>query len=86
MGKTLEDHVHQFMHAEATVYTDELNSYNHIIRTHATVGHGIHEYARYDDGDDIREVHCNTAEGMWTDVRNFLRPSKASIRNTWLVT
>ena len=22
------------------------------------------------------EVHCNTAEGMWTDVRNFLRPFK----------
>jgi transposase-like protein len=21
-------------------------------------------------------VHCNTAEGMWTDVRNFLRPFK----------
>ena len=29
-----------------------------------------------DDGDGIREVHCNTAEGMWTDVRNFLRPFK----------
>ena len=31
---------------------------------------------RDDDGDGIREVHTNTAEGMWTDVRNFLRPFK----------
>jgi hypothetical protein len=23
------------------------------------------------------EVHCNTFEGMWTDVRNFLRPFKS---------
>jgi transposase len=75
-GETLEAHVHQFTHAQAIVYTDESNSYNHIIRRHATVEHGIHEYARDDDGDGIREVHCNTAEGMWTDVRNFLRPFK----------
>ncbi|OQY81790.1 MAG: hypothetical protein B6D41_19140, partial [Chloroflexi bacterium UTCFX4] len=47
-----------------------------IIRTHATVAHGVHEYARDDDGDGIREVHCNTTEGMWTDVRNFLRSFK----------
>lgn len=85
-GKTLEDHVHQFTHAEAIVYTDESNSYNHILRSHATVEHGIHEYARDDDGDGIREVHCNTAEGMWTDVRNFLRPFKGVHKNIRLVT
>ena len=22
----------------------------------------------------VREVHCNTLEGLWTGVRNFLRP------------
>jgi transposase-like protein len=32
------------------------------------------EWARDDDGDGIREVHTNTAEGMWTGLRNFLRP------------
>jgi transposase-like protein len=32
------------------------------------------EYARDDDGDGIREVHCNTSEGIWTGLRNFLRP------------
>ena len=26
------------------------------------------------DGDGINEVHTNTVEGMWTTVRNFLRP------------
>lgn len=74
--ETLKAHVHRFTCAEAVVYTDESNGYNHIIRTHATIAHGVHEYARDDDGDGIREVHCNTTEGMWTDVRNFLRSFK----------
>lgn len=26
------------------------------------------------DGDGVREVHCNTMEGIWTGLRNFLRP------------
>jgi hypothetical protein len=51
----------------------EYQSYNH---AHATVCHGQKEWARDDDGDGIREVHVNTAEGMWTDVRNFLRSFK----------
>jgi len=32
------------------------------------------EYARDDDGDGVREVHCNTMEGIWTGLRNFIRP------------
>jgi len=32
------------------------------------------EYARDDDGEGIREVHCNTMEDTWTGLRNFLRP------------
>jgi len=36
--------------------------------------HGDKEWARDDDGDGLREVHVNTSEGMWTTVRNFLRP------------
>lgn len=75
-GQTLEAHVHQFTRTDAHLYTDENQSYNHVIRPHATVCHSKHEYARDDDGDGIREVHCNTAEGMWTDVRTFLRPFK----------
>ena len=72
--KTLEKHVHTFTQTEATVNTDEWPGYNHIIRPHATVCHGDKEWARDDDGDGIREVHVNTVEGMWTTVRNFLRP------------
>ena len=56
--------------------SSEWKAYNHIIREHATVAHGKKEWARDDDGDGIREVHINTAEGMWTDLRNFLRPFK----------
>ncbi len=43
-------------------------------RVHGTVCHSKGEYARDDDGDGIREVHCNTLEGLWTGLRNFLRP------------
>jgi transposase-like protein len=75
-GVTLVAHVHRFTQAGAAVFTDEYQSYNHIIRFHAAVAHGLKEWARDDDGDGIREVHCNTVEGLWTDVRNFLRPFK----------
>jgi transposase-like protein len=71
---TLEKHVHTFTQVGVTVYTDEWQGYNHIIRPHATVCHGQKEWARDDDGDGIREVHVNTVEGLWTSVRNFLRP------------
>lgn len=72
--ETLQNHVHKYTQAQAQVYTDEWQGYNHIIRPHAKVCHGAHEWARDDDGDGIREVHVNTVEGMWTTVRNFLRP------------
>jgi transposase len=58
-------------------YTDEHPAYQHIAETgrgHATVCHSQKEWARDDDGDGIREVHCNTMEGIWTGLRNFLRP------------
>lgn len=38
------------------------------------VRHSDREWARDDDGDGVREVHCNTKEGIWTGLRNFLRP------------
>ena len=82
-AKTLVAHVHQFTQAQASVYTDENQSYNHIIRAHSTVAHGKNEWARDDDGDGIREVHVNSTEGLWTDVRNFLRPFKG-VHKDWL--
>jgi len=60
-----------------TLNTDESTAYYHIPDTgrgHETVCHSRHEYARDDDGDGFCEVHCNTMEGIWTGLRNFLRP------------
>jgi hypothetical protein len=39
-----------------------------------TVNHERYEWARDDDGDGEREVHDNTPEGIWTGLRDFLRP------------
>jgi transposase len=73
-GATLRAHVHGYTHGQARCYTDEWLGYEKIRRAHATVSHGRKEWARDDDGDGIREVHINTIEGLWTTVRNFLRP------------
>jgi transposase len=73
-GATLRAHVHGYTRCQARCYTDEWLGYERIRRVHATVSHGRKEWARDDDGDGIREVHINTIEGLWTAVRNFLRP------------
>jgi len=60
-----------------TVYTDESDAYNRIPasgRERQTVCHSHREYARDDDQDGFCEVHCNTMEGIWVGLRNFLRP------------
>jgi hypothetical protein len=59
------------------VYTDEWPPYASLPghrRYHATVNHQKSEWARDDDGDGEREVHCNTLEGLWTGLREYLRP------------
>jgi transposase len=61
----------------ATVYTDEWSVYGSLPshgRRHATVSHVDYEWARDDDGDGEREVHDNTLEGIWTGLREYLRP------------
>ena len=73
-ASTLKKHVHCFTLPDCHVYTDEYDSYNGIERARSAVAHGAKEWARDDDGDCIREIHTNTAEGMWTDLRNLLRP------------
>ena len=58
------------------VFTDEWPGYRPLRREgrgHAAVSHNRREWARDDDGDGVREVHCNTMEGAWTGLRNFLR-------------
>jgi transposase len=73
-GKTLKQHLVRFTQPGTIANTDEWTGYNQIPRSHVTVNHGEHEWARDDDGDGAREIHINTAEGMWTGTRNFLRP------------
>ena len=61
-------------------YTDESHAYNKVGTEegmyHATVCHSAKEWARDDNCDGIREVHVNTAEGLWTEFRNFIRRFK----------
>ena len=74
---TIQPKVETHSFPDTTLYTDENSAYDHIDKTgrgHAAVCHSKKEWARDDDGDGIREVHCNTLEGLWTGLRNFLRP------------
>jgi transposase len=76
---TLQPFVEAHTRDDATVNTDEWSAYSQLSQTgrlHQTVCHtpGQREWARDDDGDGIREVHTNTIEGIWTGLRNFLRP------------
>jgi transposase len=71
---TLCSFVEHFTRPDALVYTDEYQSYNDLQRVRETVCHGIHEWARDDDGDGWFETHTNTQEGLWAGLRNFLRP------------
>ena len=71
---TLSEHVHSFTLPTTTVYTDGWRGYNRIDRAHMIVCHKDGEWARDEDGDGIYETHTNTIEGVWTTVRNFLRP------------
>jgi transposase len=76
---TLQLFVGRLTRPDVVLYTDAWSGYAWVGRTgreHATVCHtpGQREWARDDDGDGIREVHNNTLEGLWTGLRNFLRP------------
>ena len=56
----------------AQFFTDEYNIYHFTEADydHRTVNHGAAEYARRDP--DGTCVHCNTMEGIWASLRNFL--------------
>jgi hypothetical protein len=41
-----------------------------LVHDHRTVNHGAGEYARRDP--DGTCMHCNTMEGLWSGLRNFL--------------
>jgi hypothetical protein len=55
------------------LYTDEWQSYRGSHPAHATVRHGMHEWARDANRDGLREVHCNTCEGAGAALRTYLR-------------
>jgi transposase len=74
-GDTCKGIIAEAVPVEGTiVYSDEYRAYHGIEPQHATVNHGQHEWARDDDGDGVREVHCNTCEGAGAALRTFLRP------------
>jgi transposase len=57
--------------------TDEASNYAGVMAHHATVCHRLKEWARDDDGDGVREFHCNRCEGAGTGLRTFLRTFRA---------
>jgi transposase len=73
-AETLCPFVERFTRPEALVYTDDYDSYNPLRRDRVVVCHSSKEWARDDDGDGWFESHTNTEEGLWTGLRNFLRP------------
>ena len=61
------------------VYTDENLAYGRLSETsraHKSVSHSDFEWAKDEDGDGKNEVHDNTIEAVWTEMKNFLRPFK----------
>jgi len=63
----------------ALVHTDEYGVYARLAAWgygHRTVCHARGQYARDDDGDGFCEVHVNTAEGLWSLLRSWLRPHR----------
>jgi transposase-like protein len=56
-----------------TLYTDGWQRYRGSYPAQVTVRHGVREWARDDNGDGRREVHCNTCEGASAGLRTYLR-------------
>jgi transposase len=71
---TLNRHLQAATVNTSQVCTDDWRGYHQAPRQRHWVCHCQGEWARDDDGDGVREVHTNTIEGLWTTLRNFLRP------------
>lgn len=62
---------------DVCLFTDASSAYDKVEatgRTRRSVNHSDGKWARDADEDGRAEVHCNTIEGIWTGLRNFLRP------------
>jgi transposase-like protein len=64
------------------LYTDEWQSYRGSPPAHATVRPDMHEWARADDRDGRREVHCNTVKGLVQHFGRTCAPFVACISST----
>jgi transposase len=76
--KRLEEPLLRHSVRDASFYTDDWCGYKPLRRhgrTHHACCHvpGRRVWAIDLDADGVREVHCNTLEGIWTGLRNFLR-------------
>jgi transposase len=63
----------------ALVHTDEYDIYGRLVAWgygHESVCLARGEYARDEDGDGFCEVHVDTAEGLWSLLRSWLRPHR----------
>ena len=76
-GTTCQEIIEECVPPGAALYTDGLSGYVAVGKEHCSVhGRVFHrkcEWARDDDGDGVREVHCNGCEGMGAGLRTFLR-------------
>jgi len=80
-GATCREVIESTVPPGATLYTDGLSGYVAVGKercsavggVHGRVFHSKYEWARDDDGDGVREVHCNGCEGMGAGLRTFLR-------------
>ena len=83
-GPTLREFVRRRTWPTVLVSTDEgaaPDRLPELARWHATVCHAAGEWARDEDG--VNEVHCNTPEGIWTGLRNYLRTFRG-VNKTYL--
>jgi transposase len=71
----------------ATLYTDEWGGYWSVEAklqlAHRSVKHGEKEWARDDDGDGKREVHCNSCEGAGAGLRSYRRLFRGVHKYYW---
>ena len=77
--ETIEPIIKATVISGSLVNTDEYTIYNKLEEwgyQHKTVNHSNGEYARDEDGDGFCEVHVNTAEGLWSLLRSWLRPHR----------
>lgn len=77
-GAELEETLDATCLEGTTINTDAGKGYSRVGRRHGRVHRAVDHsgpkstWALDLDGDGVREVHCNTQEGLWTGLRIFL--------------